>query len=241
MYQIYVITNTDNGKKYVGQTCRGVAQRWMQHKSAAKSGIDNYFYRAIRKHGEGAFSLEVVEEIETIGQSNEAERKWIAQLDSIDSNNGYNGTHGGDGSMPTDLTCQKISETRKELFQDPDFKARMAEANTGKRHTEEGKANIAKALEGNQYRKGIPHDEATKKKVSESLKKAYAEGRHAPSLGLKKGTILGPMSDEEKVKRSLGMKKYVRTSEHEAKRLAAVRAAAAKKKAEKDAQTKEAA
>jgi len=207
MYQIYVITNTDNGKKYVGQTCRGVAQRWMQHKSAAKSGLDNYFYRAIRKHGEDAFSIEVVEEIETLEQSNEAERKWIAQLDSIDSNNGYNGTHGGDGSMPTDLTCQKISETRKELFQNPEFKARMAEANTGKHHTAEGRANISKGLEGNQYRKGIPHDEETKKKVSESLKLAYAEGRHAPSKGLKKGTILGPMSEEEKKKRSDGVKR----------------------------------
>ena len=240
MYQIYVITNKDNGKQYVGQTCKGVAQRWAQHRYAAKNGVDNYFYRAIRSHGEEAFVVEVVEEIETLEQANEAERKWIASLDSIDSHNGYNGTHGGDGSMPTDLTCQKISEAHKELFQDPEFKAMMTAASVGKHHTEIGKANISKALEGNQYRKGIPHDEETKKRVSESLKRAYAEGRHASSAGLKKGTILGPMSEEEKQKRSEGMKRVVRTQEHETNRRAALEVYYARKRAE-NAQQKEAA
>jgi group I intron endonuclease len=205
MYEIYVVTNKDNGKKYVGQTCQGVRQRWSQHKSVARSGVDNYFYRAIRAHGEDAFEVEVVEEIDTLEQANDAEKKWIALFESIDSKKGYNGTHGGDGSLPTDLTCAKISETRKELFKDPEFKSYMTEANTGKHHTESGKANISKALEGNQYRKGIPHDEETKKRVSESLKRAYAEGRHAPSAGLKKGTKLGPMPEETKAKIAAGV------------------------------------
>lgn len=108
--------------------------------------------------------------------------------------------------MPTDLTCQKISETRKEMFQDPDFKARMSAANLGKHHTPEGRANISKGSTGN-HKLGTKQTEEAKAKASASLKLAYAEGRHAPSAGLKKGTILGPMSDEEKKKRSDGAKK----------------------------------
>lgn len=77
------------------------------------------------------------------------------------------------GKPHTDETKQHLSETRKELFQDPEFKTRMSEANTGKHHTTEGKAHIAEALRGNQYRKGIPHDEETKARIAASMRLAW--------------------------------------------------------------------
>lgn len=206
MYEIYVVTNQDNGKTYVGQTSKGVSQRWAQHKSCSKKGVDNYFYRAIRGHGEEVFSVEVVEEVETLEQANESERKWIAALESIDSCKGYNGTHGGDGSMPTDLTKQKIGEKCKERWEDPEYATRMSAANFGKHHTPEGRANISKGSTGN-HKLGTTQREESRAKTSASLKLAYAEGRHAASVGLKKGTVLGPMSEEEKKKRSEGVKK----------------------------------
>jgi group I intron endonuclease len=76
-----------------------------------------------------------------------------------------------------------------------------------KPHTDETKELISKALIGNQYRTGIPHSDETKKQVSDSMKRAYAEGRHRRTEGLKKGTKLGPMSEEEKLKRSEGVKR----------------------------------
>lgn len=207
MYEIYLVTNTVNGKVYVGQTSQGFQQRWNQHKNAAKSGNDCYLYRGIRKHGIANFVSEILEVLETREQANEAEIRWIAHLDSCNSDKGYNGMRGGDGSEPTDATREKLSKTRKKQFEDPEFKARMIAANVGKSHTEEGKANISKALEGNQYRTGIPHSEETKLQVSESVKRSYAEGRHKRGTGLKKGTVLGPMSEEEKKKRSEGVKR----------------------------------
>jgi group I intron endonuclease len=77
------------------------------------------------------------------------------------------------GLSHTEETKQKISEVRKDLFQDPEFKTRMSEANTGKHHTTEGKAHIAEALRGNQYRKGIPHDEETKARIAASMRLAW--------------------------------------------------------------------
>ena len=206
MYEIYVITNRDNGKIYVGQTCQGVLQRWHQHKSAARSGVDTYFYRAIRSHGEEAFSIEIVEEVETLEQANEAERQWIAVLESIDSCKGYNGTHGGDGSMPTDLTRQKIGEKCKERWENPEYASRMSAANTGKHHTPEGRANISKGSTGN-HKLGTTQSAESRAKTSATLKLAFAEGRRKKTGGIKKGTILGPMSEEIKAKISAGVSK----------------------------------
>lgn len=76
-----------------------------------------------------------------------------------------------------------------------------------KSHTSETKELISKSLIGNQYRMGIPHDDDSKRKISEGLKRAFLEGRRLKTGGIKKGTKLGPMSDEEKQKRSEGVKK----------------------------------
>jgi group I intron endonuclease len=207
LYEIYVVTNNVNGKKYVGQTSRGALQRWAQHKSAAKRGYDTYFCRAINKHLPENFSVEVIETTETRQEANEAEIRWIAHLNTVDSAVGYNGMLGGDGSQPTEATKKKLSEIRKKQFEDPEFKARMSAANIGKNHTEEGRQNISLALQGNQYRKGIPHSEEMKEQIRQSVARAYAEGRHAKGAGLKKGTKLGPMSAENKAKISEGVKR----------------------------------
>jgi sugar-specific transcriptional regulator TrmB len=82
----------------------------------------------------------------------------------------------------------------------------VSEQRTGLKHTEEAKEKISKTLEGNQYRTGIPHTEEMRKQLSESVKRAYAEGRHKKSGGSPKGRKYGPMSQEEKDKRSAGAK-----------------------------------
>lgn len=51
----------------------------------------------------------------------------------------------------------------------------------GKKMPLEAKAAISARLIGNSYRAGIPHSPEIKEQISESLKRAYAEGRHAPT------------------------------------------------------------
>jgi group I intron endonuclease len=137
------------------------------------------------------------------------------------------------GKPHTEETKQLLSEKAKQRFEDPEYKAMMTAASTGKNHTEQGKANIRTALLGNKYREGTTHPEEIKVKISISLKKAFAEGRRTKTGGIKKGTILGPMSEEGKQARSEGMKKHIRTPEHEAKRRAALASTHERKRLEK--------
>lgn len=97
MIGIYKITNTTNGKCYVGQS-RDIEARWAKHLSAYKSSPEWELYRAFKKYGIAAFSFEVIEEC-TIEELNEREIYWIAQFDSF--NNGYNMTLGGEACNGT--------------------------------------------------------------------------------------------------------------------------------------------
>lgn len=97
MIGIYKITNTTNGKCYIGQS-RDIEARWAKHLSAYKSSPEWELYRAFKKYGIGAFSFEVIEEC-TIEELNEREIYWIAHFDSF--NNGYNMTLGGEACNGT--------------------------------------------------------------------------------------------------------------------------------------------
>lgn len=97
MIGIYKITNTTNGKCYIGQS-RDIEARWAKHLSAYKSSPEWELYRAFKKYGIGAFSFEVIEEC-TIEELNEREIYWIAHFDSF--NNGYNMALGGEACNGT--------------------------------------------------------------------------------------------------------------------------------------------
>jgi group I intron endonuclease len=77
------------------------------------------------------------------------------------------------GKKHTDLTKLKLSLIKKEQFSDPSFKLKMTLASTGKHHTAAGRANISRGLQGNQYRKGIPHSEEVKERIRNSMKAAW--------------------------------------------------------------------
>lgn len=112
MGTIYLITNKQNGKVYVGQTRFGSAKRWEWNRRAARGGSQVALHRAIRKYGEGAFTIST---LETCGVEclDERETAWIEQLGSK-SPLGYNQTAGGAGSpLPSDETRNKMSKSAK--------------------------------------------------------------------------------------------------------------------------------
>lgn len=92
MVGIYKITNTINGKCYIGQS-RDIYARWKKHLYAYKNSPDYKLYRAFKKYGISKFIFEIIEECE-IDKLNEREIYWISQYNSF--NNGYNMTLGGE-------------------------------------------------------------------------------------------------------------------------------------------------
>jgi group I intron endonuclease len=136
VWHIYILTNSINGKQYVGIT-NSLRKRWNKHKNA--SGSAPALHAAIKKYGVDvfifthfldAFDSESAKKIEVM----------LIKEHNTKSPFGYNLTSGGDGFLePCDELKKKLSNSHK-----------------GKTQSEE-----------------------TKKKRSESLKKAYFEGRHS--------------------------------------------------------------
>lgn len=93
--RIYCITNSANGKRYVGQTIQSIETRWRQHCSL--QGKCRAIESAIRKYGAGAFSIEEIASAESQSELDALEQEWIARLDTV-SPNGYNLSGGGEGA-----------------------------------------------------------------------------------------------------------------------------------------------
>ena len=114
---IYKITNTINGKSYIGQTIQNVKERFYQHcaTKCSKAVSNMAIHRAIKKYGKSNFTVEVIEEID-FANLNDRERYWIKYYNSY--NNGYNSTKGGQDG------CKS--------FKDLDVESIIKEYNTGK-------------------------------------------------------------------------------------------------------------
>lgn len=143
-HEVYCHTHVESQKRYVGITCRGMANRWKQHLGYAKSKRPTqYFHSAIAKHGPDAFTHEVLEETDTVEAANEAEIWWIGHFCSDDARFGYNLTTGGGSSSPSESARERI---RQKL--------------TGVKHTAERRQNLSDAHKGQvAYNKGLPKEQ----------------------------------------------------------------------------------
>ena len=93
---IYKITNTINGKVYIGKTLETMEKRWKEHQKDSMRFTDRPLYRAMNKYGIKNFIIEVVEEPE-IEMLSQRECYWIEYYNSYHF--GYNATLGGDGKV----------------------------------------------------------------------------------------------------------------------------------------------
>lgn len=94
MGYIYKITNSINGKIYVGQTFRNVQERFKEHLRMGRKeevGYKSLLYYAIKKYGKDAFSVDTLEECPD-DKLNEREIYWIDTLGTCE--NGYNISRG---------------------------------------------------------------------------------------------------------------------------------------------------
>lgn len=138
---IYKVTNTVNGHIYIGQTKTALGKRWSKHCSDARSGAGWVLAAAIRKYGQEAFTLDVVEECPDKDALNAAEIAWILKLQPT-----YNACGGGGGlGSPT-----------------PEVRAKISVAGQGRKASQQTRQNMSAA------QKGHPVSEETKRKIYEA-------------------------------------------------------------------------
>jgi len=90
---IYVLTNRNNGKCYVGQTTLTIDERWKYHLKSVKYGSDLHIHSSIRKYGQTAFEVSQLEECNE-RDLDDREIFWIEEIGTFGSG-GYNETKGG--------------------------------------------------------------------------------------------------------------------------------------------------
>jgi len=137
LYQIYLIINTVNNKKYVGQVVkhRGYLVRYNEHLNAAKYSNTKLLTGAINKYGKNSFSVELIEDDVPENMVDNKERFFIKYFNTFYENGGgYNMTIGGQGTHGYEFTYgdkKKISAASinywKKLKNDP---IRYAERNS---------------------------------------------------------------------------------------------------------------
>jgi group I intron endonuclease len=140
MITIYLITNKNNGKYYVGQTSQRATVRLKNHINSAKIGRGCKRLRnSIIKHGSEAFVIQELATAKDDKEANSLESLWIWALNSTNESVGYNLSVGG--KAPRGFKWDK--ESREKL----------------------SKTNL-----GNKHSKGIECSSEKKQKISLSLK-----------------------------------------------------------------------
>lgn len=110
---IYKITNTENGKIYIGQTTKTIEKRFRQHQNNSNKSYFSQIvlYKAFNKYGFDKFKCEQIEEISN-DKLDEREKYWIKYYNSY--YDGYNSTLGG---KPTQLYDWDIDDIIEKYYQ----------------------------------------------------------------------------------------------------------------------------
>lgn len=134
---IYKITNTVNGKMYIGQTINKVQQRWKEHCKPSRTSV-SIVSLAIQKHGKENFLFEVIDTANSIEELNTKEQMYIASFSCV-SPNGYNLNSGGNNYVDSEETRKKKGNARKLWTLTEESKKKMSAAKSGKPVTDSAK------------------------------------------------------------------------------------------------------
>ena len=190
MGSIYKITNTLNGKSYIGQTIHdAVKGRIRKHLNGDLRG-SQLVKRAIEKYGKNAFTYEILHDGVIPEFLDTLEIESIEKFNTI-APHGYNLTYGGEGGTPSEETRRKMSEAQKGeknpmYGKSPSEETirKRSEALTGKKRTSETRKKLSEAQKGKTHslearrkmsktRKGKKHGplpKETRRKISEAQK-----------------------------------------------------------------------
>lgn len=145
-FLVYIHT-APNGKKYVGITSKSTHTRWGAGGCCYKE--NKHFWNAIQKYGWDNIQHEIVATDLDIYAACKLEVDLIAKYDAMNPEHGYNGTSGGNWSIPNEETRKKISRgIRRAYANDPSIVVRRGEKIRGRHLTEEQKLAVSRANKG---------------------------------------------------------------------------------------------
>lgn len=175
MNDVYLITNTVNGKQYVGVTRRGVDARFREHVLESNAGSSTILHNAIRKYGADHFTVMVLESNIPDDQAAEREQHYIREYQTFYPNRtGYNMTEGGGGVVGyhhTAATKAKVSERLKGHKFPESRNKKIQAAMTGREYKDEWRQALSESRMGRFTAEDNPffgkhHTEVTKSAIS---------------------------------------------------------------------------
>lgn len=183
VYQIYLVTNKINNKKYIGQSLkreipgkkRNYLKRFQEHlnESFKPKRRRNVFHDSINHYGRDAFSVELIEDDIPENLIDERETYYINLYDTlVENGNGYNSTIGGQGVHGykcSQETKDKISKSSKQCWE---------ELYNDKERLKQRNQKISNKL------KGVSKSQEVKEKLSE-IAKTRMIGEGNPFYGRK--------------------------------------------------------
>ena len=186
---IYSITNTFNGKRYIGSAKNVVLRRNQHFASLRKNCHDNNkLQKSFNKHGENKFVWEVLEFVDDVGLLVDREQFYMDQFKSYFRDSGYNlkpKARNMMGFLHSELTKKNISMSLRNRIISNTHRENLSKATisfmnnnrevalknidrTGKSHTEESRAKISMSKKGIQTTGmlGKKHSEFSKAMIS---------------------------------------------------------------------------
>jgi group I intron endonuclease len=216
---VYLVTNQQNGCRYVGVTIRTIEARWREHTQRSKQNANFKLGRAIQKYGPSAFSVEVLCELDDYDDLLEAERIFVATLGAY-GDRGYNMTPGGE-KPPTIVKeiAARGGATRGRQ------RRGAGHPLYGTKRSPETRAKQSASM------KARAQDPEWRKLVAEKTKASWRDPEiRQRRITALKGVPRGPMSAETKRKVSLAKKGTKPTPEQRLKLSHAIREAWRKRK-----------
>lgn len=175
MFDLYMITNKINDKKYIGFTSQGFSKRFLSHVRESKFGGNRLLCRALRKYGEENFEAVLLENVNSHEEAIKREQELIFHHKTFAGDEGswgYNATRGGEGSightvpLKTRLKLKRLREEegRWQGENNPNYENRLFKgrehARRGVKISPEGIQRIKESITGRF--EGIKHHNAVK-------------------------------------------------------------------------------
>ena len=125
--EIYCLTCSISGKKYIGQTTQTSEKRWKQHRNE-RNRKATHINRALVLHGVETFTMTVLDTADDQTELDQKEMAWIRREGTL-SPNGYNLNEGGlGGGKRSPETRAKMSESQRKRVYSPEERARKSAA-----------------------------------------------------------------------------------------------------------------